>query len=506
MDQAVLFADRLGPELLPLTDRTSLGLLPVAAKPMIEHALESLAKAGVRQVLVVVSPFADEVQRVIGDGARWGLRLTYTLTRGEEDPTTVIGRLGKRVEGPFIALRGDMIHGLDVAGWIADAEAAADTGDVWATADGRSAALGIHRGEQLDLSPLAWPLSSPLSNGESSHTPVTWPVKWIEVEAGHVRAVQSLAEYHQVNLDAVAKRLPGLILPGRQAALGLMLGRGSSVSPKSLKQGVCLVGARCRVASDAELLGEVVISDDVIVDRHAIIRSSVILPHTYVGELVEIANAIVRTNEMIRVDTGAVLRVTDAFLLADLEQATLRGGAAEPLNRLLGLIVLLLSLPLWPVAAAAAFGNRHSGWRTPVSLRGNQREVDSLGQIRKRDVVVMEWNTRIPILRALPRLLAVVSGDLRMVGVTPLSPEQADGLLADWEQTREQVPAGLLGPTQLDVPADAPLEEKLMSDVFYARQRRKGRDLIVLLKGLRALFQARTWLPSRQPVGIKPGV
>lgn len=496
MDQAVLFADRLGPELLPLTDRTSVGLLPVVAKPMLEHALESLAKSGVRQVLVVVSPFADEVQRTIGDGARWGLRLTYTLTRGEEDPTTVIGRLGKRLEGPFIALRGDMIHGLDVAGWIADALAVEHTGDVWAMADGRSAALGIHRGPQLDLAPLAWPLSSPLSSEGSSHPPVTW----IEVEAGHVRAVQSLAEYHQVNLDAVAKRLPGLILPGRQAALGLMLGRGSSVSPKSLKQGVCLVGARCRVASDAELMGEVVISDDVIVDRHAIIRSSVILPHTYVGELVEIANAIVRTNEMIRVDSGAVLRVTDAFLLADLEQATLRGGIAEPLNRLLGLIVLLLSLPLWPIAAAAAFGNRHSGWRTPVPLRGNQREVDSLGQIRKRDVIVMEWNTRIPILRALPRLLAVVSGDLRLVGVTPLSPEQSDGLLADWEQTREQVPAGLLGPTQLDVPANAPLEEKLMSDVFYARQRRKGRDLIVLLKGLRALFQARTWLPSPRPV------
>jgi UDP-3-O-[3-hydroxymyristoyl] glucosamine N-acyltransferase len=47
-----------------------------------------------------------------------------------------------------------------------------------------------------------------------------------------------------------------------------------------LRQGVCLVGARCRIATDAELTGEVVISDDVIVDRRATINSSVILPHT----------------------------------------------------------------------------------------------------------------------------------------------------------------------------------------------------------------------------------
>jgi dTDP-glucose pyrophosphorylase len=72
MDHATLCADRLGAELLPLTERTCVGLLPVAGKPMIEHALEALAREGIRQVLVVVSPFADEVQRIIGEGTRCG--------------------------------------------------------------------------------------------------------------------------------------------------------------------------------------------------------------------------------------------------------------------------------------------------------------------------------------------------------------------------------------------------------------------------------------------------
>jgi hypothetical protein len=278
MDQAVLFADRLGAELAPLTERTSVALLPVAGKPMIEHALESLAKAGIRRILVVVSPFADEIQRVIGDGTRWGLRLTYTLTRGEEDPTAVVDRLGTRLDGSIVALRGDLILGFDVPAWISVARTT--PGDaVWADADGVSAACGIHREGAIDLTPLAWPPTDRAAAAQQT--------AWIPVAAEQVRTVPSLAEYHRVNLDAAAKRLPGLILPGRQAALGLTLGRGSRVSPRSLKQGVCLVGARCRIAPDAELTGEVVISDDVIVDRRATINSSVILPHTYVGELPE---------------------------------------------------------------------------------------------------------------------------------------------------------------------------------------------------------------------------
>lgn len=489
MTQAILFADRLGAELRPLTEQTSVGLLPVAAKPMIEHTLEALAKAGVRQVLVVVSPFADEVQRTLGDGARWGLRLTYTLTRGEEDPTPLIGRLGKRLEGPFIALRGDLVLGFELADWIASTTAL--TGDaIWAEADGYSVGCGIYRRGQLDLAPLAWPLPA-REDGRPG-------VVWVPVEPTHCRAVRTLAEYHQLNLDAVAKRLPSLILPGRETALGLTVGRGSRISPRSLRQGLALIGARCRIAPDAELSGEVVISDDVIVDRRVTIHSSVILPHTYVGELVEISNAIVRANLMIRVDTGAVLRVTEAFLLADLAQATLGRGIAEPLHRLLGLITLLLSLPLWPIAALASLPHRQAGWLRPERLRGNKRHIDELGQIRKRDFTSWEWGTRIPILRRLPRLLAVVSGDLRLVGVTPLSPDQADGLLEDWEQLRDQAPAGLVGPTQLMIPANAPLEEKLMSDVFYVRQRGTGRDLLYLLRGLVALLRPASWWPPAE--------
>lgn len=491
MDQALVFADRLGAELAPLTEETSTAQLPIATKPILEHTLEALARAGIRHVIVVISPFAEELQRCFGDGKRWGLGLTYTLSRGEEDPSAIAERLQPRLGETWLALRGDVLLAFDLASWIERA-LASGARQVWATSRQTALACGLQRDGASDLAPLAWPLAG--------HMDAASGCEWLEIDAGEMRPLRDLSEFHRTNLDAAAGRLTNLLIPGREVALGLTVGQRSRVSPRSLRQGIALVGARCRVAADAELSGEVVISDDAIVDRCASIHASVVLPHTYVGELVEISQAIVRGNTLIRVDTGAVLRLSDAadaFLMADLRHMRLGNSIAAPLHRALGVVLLVLSLPLWVLAVLAASRNRDGGWRIPTRLRGNRREVDFTGQPKARDFTVHEWNTSIPILRRLPRLLAVISGDLRVVGVPPLAPDEADLLVEAWERLRETAPVGLVGPTQLDIPATAPLEERLMSDAFYARQRSTRRDLQLLLRGFLAVFRPSNWIPTR---------
>ena len=87
----------------------------------------------------------------------------------------------------------------------------------------------------------------------------------------------------------------------------------------------------------------------------------------------------------------------------------------------------------------------------------------------------------------------MVRGDLRLVGVSPLTPSESAARREDWQFVRDVAPVGLLGPTQLSVPADAPIEERLLSDAFYARQRNGWRDLGFLWQGLGLLFSAEAW-------------
>src|SRR3546814_4981015 len=85
--KALIVAAGLGERRRPLTDTTPKPLLMAGGKPLIAWHLEKLAALGVREVVVNVSWLAGQFPRVLGDGARWGLRIEYSqegAVRSEE--------------------------------------------------------------------------------------------------------------------------------------------------------------------------------------------------------------------------------------------------------------------------------------------------------------------------------------------------------------------------------------------------------------------------------------
>jgi len=66
-----------GTRLRPLTYTSAKQLVPVANKPVLFYGLEAMAEAGIRDVAIVVGDTAGEIRGAVGDGSRWGLRVTY---------------------------------------------------------------------------------------------------------------------------------------------------------------------------------------------------------------------------------------------------------------------------------------------------------------------------------------------------------------------------------------------------------------------------------------------
>lgn len=474
--KALVLASSDGRALRPLTLKTPPALLPVAAKPLLLHTLEGLAAAGIDDVTVAVSAHADLVRTVVGDGARWGLRARCISMWPEETATALVGRVRSAAPAEdWLVVHASVLRSptmltqvLDAAATGAAAHLAVSAGGTWAGLDwirhDAPAAIVPDDPER----PAHWQSSGVVMIARDG----AWPVA-------------SLANYHAVNLRAVDAGVPDVILPGLERVAGVWVGRHAVVPGASILAAPVLTGAEVHVHSDAQLAGDVVLSDHVMIDRGATLARTVVLPYTYIGEGVDLRNAIVSGGTLIRVDTGSVTHVTDRFLIADIARTPVTAAAGAIFSRLAGAALVVASAPLWPLALAAGWRRDRAHPIRRATLLGNHTVAGEGGARVPAPFATFEFAAAAPLLRYLPRVLAVLSGDLRVVGVAPRPPASRLDVPDEWERVRDEAPAGLLGPRQIAGASSD--DDALLLEAVYARTRSRWNDLVWVGRALRAL-------------------
>ncbi len=75
--KALILSGGKGTRLRPITHTSAKQLVPIANKPILFYALEAMAEAKIREVGIVVGDTKREIQEAVGDGAQWGLDVSY---------------------------------------------------------------------------------------------------------------------------------------------------------------------------------------------------------------------------------------------------------------------------------------------------------------------------------------------------------------------------------------------------------------------------------------------
>jgi len=104
----ILAAGR-GERLRPLTDSIPKAMVHAGGKPLIAWHLERLAASGCREAVINVSHLGERIVEGLGDGSRYGMRITYSR---EREPLETAGGIAHARallgEAPFLLVNADI--------------------------------------------------------------------------------------------------------------------------------------------------------------------------------------------------------------------------------------------------------------------------------------------------------------------------------------------------------------------------------------------------------------
>ncbi|MDP2952405.1 MAG: sugar phosphate nucleotidyltransferase [Chloroflexota bacterium] len=107
--KAVVLAAGVGTRMRPLTYARPKVMLPLANRPLLEHLLLEIKKAGIGEFLLVVGYCAQKVQDYFGDGSRWGVKIDYAFQRRQSGTADALRQAEGWTQEPFLLLNGDVL-------------------------------------------------------------------------------------------------------------------------------------------------------------------------------------------------------------------------------------------------------------------------------------------------------------------------------------------------------------------------------------------------------------
>ena len=272
-------------------------MLPIANRPLLDYWLETCAELGICTVQLILGEDAEKIEKFVGDGDRWNVKVQYTFARSGENTIDYLNSISSQwnkglfyMDGPFFLRRRQAFipasfqmmepcrHNFSGTIFFLFGKSATDVKGL--LFEGIISSEGL---EQVHIHPFA---------------------------------IDSLATYFELNMKMVAGEFSRYSIAGFSGTDGSSIGYNVRTPPSSLLRAPILVGDDCRFGAMSSVGPNAVIGNHVIVDAYSELSDCLILDDTYIGCNLEIRNKIVAGNRLIDPIDGTLVEIDDSWLVA----------------------------------------------------------------------------------------------------------------------------------------------------------------------------------------------
>ncbi len=431
--------------------------LPLMGKPFIQHILEYIERLGIREWEIYLSRFADEVEQFIGDGERWGVKLSYHLLKKETEIGTRLNHdFSNNAQESFLYCNEQFLPFIT--------QEDLGFGQRFVTSEGQDT-----RWRVCNLSTFGMEL----------------PSKQVE-ELNVVSANDYLESIQKV----FSRKGKELVVFGKELRDGVFSGPGTKIPLTCTLIAPVYLGSQVRIGDHSIIGPNVEIGNGCIIGDNSFIKESSILAGSFVGQNLDVNGCIVNQNNILNARLGAVYRATDEMLATAVESSDDYSDEVPVSlgSRILALVLLLLTLPVLGVQIVFS---RKKIRQTVVSIP----QQNASAKVRTQELRFFKTRLQTSgnlwkhlFWHLIPGLYLVVSRRARFFGIPYKSLDEYEHLSADWQQLYLRSIPGLIA--EADILYDEYPDDQMLfaCEMYYRVMESRSYNAALLGKYIKRLF------------------
>ena len=432
--------------------------LQIMGKPFLQHILEYVGRLGIQEWEIYLSNSANEVEKFIGDGERWGVKISYHLLKEKANmlPRLVTDFVGIGTE-PFLFCNEEHLP------FITQADLALEQ------------CFFTHTGEDT-----RWKVCT-LESFES------------ELKSNQVEflSVASATEYLESMEKVFSRKGKGLVVFGKELRDGIWVGPGTKVPVTCTLVAPVYLGAQVRLGDQSIIGPNVEIGNGCIIGENSFVKESSILTGSFVGKNLDVNGCIVNQNRILNAHLGAVYRATDEMLFMAVEQSD-DFYVKVPVSiwsRFLALILLIVTSPL---LLGLALFTRNKYHRTVVSIP--QHETTS-SKMKTQVMTIFKRRSETSgnlwkhlLWHLIPHLYLVVTRKARFFGIPYKTVQEYEALTPQWQELYLQSIPGLI--SEADILYDEYPDDQMLfaCEMYYRVMENRSYNIVLFGKYIKRLF------------------